>query len=388
VKSFFRVSVCLIVLMLGCIVPAAAQEPQPAAPQAQQPAAAPAAPAQQPPATPPQPEGPRIQAPPQIPKVPDVRQPGETGWWLGVTGWFPRQEPVMDKGKDAAFDTATFTRLQGKPKYAGAAELGIAMGLHYSLRISYMSTRASGDFTATQDLHLWDQTYAKGTLVSTDYRLQHGVISFDYLTWPYPVGSRRFRLKTLWQVQYTGIRAGFDAPLLPITDENGFPGVDASGKRGGQWRRVRLAGALLRLGCRCFGQRPLWTLGDSLRSQGLPLQDKYPERVLLQGDALLRLRRSALVFGLAGVRPPSNAISSTVNSRHLPISRSPIRIGPIAVRTSFSTLPPTASIILRTCRLRPSVIVISRYVYLALSRSRSTLAGRVGARRNPYRLSG
>jgi len=92
-----------------------------------------------------------------------------------------------------------------------------------------MDARASGDFTAATDLRLWDQTYAKGTFLSTDYRLQHGKISFDYLTWPYPVESRRFRLKTLWQFQYTGIRAGFDAPKIPITDENGLPFVDASG---------------------------------------------------------------------------------------------------------------------------------------------------------------
>ena len=52
--------------------------------------------------------------------------------------------------------------------------------------------------------------------------------------------------------------------------------------------------------------------------------------------------------------------------------------GPIAVRTSLRTRLPTASIMRRTCRLRPSVIVISRKVELAESRNRFTRAGRVG----------
>ena len=56
---------------------------------------------------------------------------------------------------------------------------------------------------------------------------------------------------------------------------------------------------------------------------------------------------------------------------------SPIVTGPIAVRTSLRTLLPTASIIRRTWRLRPSVIVISRKVELAESLRRFTTAGRV-----------
>ena len=36
-----------------------------------------------------------------------------------------------------------------------------------------------------------DQAYAAGTYVSTNYRLQNFKLSFDYLTWPFPVESRR-----------------------------------------------------------------------------------------------------------------------------------------------------------------------------------------------------
>ncbi len=235
-KSFLRAIMCL-----SWIVTAVAQ--------------------QQPPTTPP-PDAPRPatgiqQAPPPIPKVPDVRQPGETGYFAGIMGWFPKQAPYMDKGKGAAFDTASGTKLQGKPKYADGAEIGIALGLHNALRASYFETRATGDFTAATDLHLWEQTYSKDTLLTTNYRLQSAKISFDYLTWPYPVESRRFRLKTLWQFQYMAIRSGFDAPKLAITDESGFPLVDSSGNpvtyatQGSRW----FMGPELGLGAAYFSGR-------------------------------------------------------------------------------------------------------------------------------------
>src|SRR5581483_11102877 len=72
-------------------------------------------------------------------------------------------------------------------------------------------------------------TYTKGTLVSTNYRVQDVKMSFDYLTWPYPVESRKYRLKTLWQVHYISARTAFDAPQLPLVDSNGNLLVDANG---------------------------------------------------------------------------------------------------------------------------------------------------------------
>jgi hypothetical protein len=170
------------------------------------------------------------QPPPPPPRLPDVRQPGETGWWLGLYSSFPTQHPTFDKGRGAAFTEASRVEMQGKPKYAPGAELGLAVGLHNTLRFSYSDTRASGVIESIPTtLRLWDQTYEAGTYLATSYRLQSGKMSFDYLTWPFPVESRRFRLKTLWQVQWTQIRTSFDAPRKPIFDESGFPIVDAAG---------------------------------------------------------------------------------------------------------------------------------------------------------------
>jgi len=167
--------------------------------------------------------------PPPLPKYPDVRQPGETGFFIGVDAWFPVQGPIIDKGRASTFSDPSLSTLQGKPLYAECAEIGIALGLHNSLHITYFEDRASGNFTNANEIVLWNQTYPAGNLVSTDYKLQNAKISFDYLTWPYPVQNSRFRLKTLWGLQYTAIRTGFDLPLLPTTDSAGNPLVDAQG---------------------------------------------------------------------------------------------------------------------------------------------------------------
>jgi hypothetical protein len=171
-----------------------------------------------------------------------VRQPGETGWWIEVNAWMPTQQPIQAGGHKFAANPVTETgsvvsgtinpyiQLQGTPKLAEGAEVGIAVGLHNALRFSFWETTAQGNVTSVPaNFQAWGQTYEQGTWVSTNYRLQNAKISFDYLSWPYPVESRRFRLKTLWQVQYTGIRTTFDAPKLPLVDTSGAPLVDING---------------------------------------------------------------------------------------------------------------------------------------------------------------
>ncbi len=202
----------------------ASQNPASQTPPATPPTQAPATPQQQQPQS-----GPIVNAIPELPKYPDVRLPGEYGWYIGIDGWTPTQQPTFDKGRNSGVTINSHIVMQGKPKFADGAEFGLALGLHNMLRASYFTTRAAGDFTAPVDTAVFDsQGYAAGTLVSTNYQIQNFKLSFDYLTWPYPVESRRFRLKTLWQLQYTSVKAGFDAPQLPLFDSNGNPLIDLS----------------------------------------------------------------------------------------------------------------------------------------------------------------
>ncbi|MGB7761731.1 MAG: hypothetical protein WBL61_18000, partial [Bryobacteraceae bacterium] len=173
---------------------------------------------------------PNISAPPELPKYPDVRMPGESGIWFGVGGSEPTGKPMFDKGHGSAITDNSSITFQGRPKLGESAEIGFAMGLHNALVVSGFATRAAGDFTAGTALALWSQTYNPGVLISTNYRLQDLKLSFEYLTWPYPVESRHFRLKTLWQVQYVNVVTGFDAPLLPLTTTGGAALIGSNGQ--------------------------------------------------------------------------------------------------------------------------------------------------------------
>jgi hypothetical protein len=132
----------------------------------------------------------------------------------------------------------------GKPKVSPGGEIGIAVGAHNLLRFSGFQAQASGQFTTPIQIQIPGQTYAARTLVSTNYRLFNLRISYEYLTWPFPVESRRFRLRTLWQVQLVKAKNTFNAPNLPTTDSSGNPLVGSSGSfvnyEGGETREVVL----------------------------------------------------------------------------------------------------------------------------------------------------
>jgi hypothetical protein len=147
--------------------------------------------------------------------------PGEAGYFIGLTGWSPYGQPFIDKGRGAFFSDLSLLKIPGRPKIGGpGAEIGIAAGLHNSLRISYFYVKARGDTAAPNDLVLFTQDYSKGDQLTTNYQLQDVKISYEFLTWPFPVGSRKFRLKTLWQMQYIAVRSTFDAPIKSSTPDS------------------------------------------------------------------------------------------------------------------------------------------------------------------------
>jgi hypothetical protein len=158
--------------------------------------------------------------PPAPPKVVDVRMPDETGWYVGLIGWLPIGKPTINKGKAADFDGSSLFTLPGTSKGQPGGEIGVAAGLHNTIRLSYMFAKAAGTTNAPNDLVLFSQAYTKGDQLSTSYKMSNYKISYEYLTWPYPVESRHFRLKTLWQVQYITFRSGYDAPVLSNTPDS------------------------------------------------------------------------------------------------------------------------------------------------------------------------
>jgi hypothetical protein len=163
-----------------------------------------------------------ILAPPPLPKYPDVQMPGETGYYAGIIGWLPYGTPIVDKGHAANWSGLSYFHLPGTPKIMPSGEIGLALGLHNSLDFSYFSTKASGSTTAPAAAVLFTQAYNKGDRLATTDTIRDAKLSFAYLTWPYPVESRHFRLRTLWQVHYLQVKSNYDAPVRSVTpDSNG-----------------------------------------------------------------------------------------------------------------------------------------------------------------------
>ena len=237
-KNSLNAVVCLCLLSLLCISPGRAQGPEgtppPRTPPAQGPEGTPTPAPQGPQGTPeraapqpgetpaPQPRTSIIQAPPPLPKFPDVQMPGETGYYAGIIGWLPYGAPILDKGHAANWSGLSYFHLPGTPKITPSAEIGLALGLHNSLNLSYFSTKASGSVTAPGAVVIFGESYNKGDLLATTNKVQDLKLSFAYLTWPYPVESRHFRLRTLWQVHYLWVSSNYDAPIRSVTpDSNG-----------------------------------------------------------------------------------------------------------------------------------------------------------------------
>jgi len=148
--------------------------------------------------------------------------PGEAGYSIGLIGWLPVGHPFVDKGHAADFTGLSKLELAGTSKGAPGAEIGIAAGRHNSLRISYFQSKQSGNTVAPNNLVIFSQAYNQGDILSTNSKLTDVKVSYEYLTWPFPVEARHFRLKTLWQVQYISMKSIYDAPVRSGTpDANG-----------------------------------------------------------------------------------------------------------------------------------------------------------------------
>lgn len=215
--------VCLVALC--CAAPLAAQQPPET--QAPPPQAAPPGGAQ--PSSDETPVLPGKLPLPPLPDTVDIRMPGERGVALGLGGWSPTAKVTILKGRGAATAYPGNLDLNSNQRFGENADISIAAGLHNILHITAETSKASGSTTAPSNLVLWNRFYYAGNYITTAYRLRHLKVSFDYLSWPYPVKTSGFRLRSLWQVQYVDAQTTFNAPRNSTVDANGNPLVNANG---------------------------------------------------------------------------------------------------------------------------------------------------------------
>lgn len=137
-------------------------------------------------------------------------------YWLTPAQPKLRNGDAVPQGGNANLDFARNNR-QAVP----GVTLSLPAGSNHTLRFSYFRTQGQGNTTSPGDLAIFDTVYEPGDYLSTGYTLQNAKISFDYLSWPFPVNFRSIRIKTLWEMQFTTIRYTLNAPLKPTEDDKG-----------------------------------------------------------------------------------------------------------------------------------------------------------------------
>jgi hypothetical protein len=157
----------------------------------------------------------------QNPSVSDLPYTGN-GVSLTLFYWLTKSHPSMGTGSQNFNTTPSNLSTLGDNKSAPGFIASFPAGKENSIRISYFRIQGDGDTTTPMAVNIYGADFNPGDYLATGYTIQNAKISLDYLSWPFPLKSAKFRVKTLWEVQATWIHASVDAPLR--TGE-----VDASG---------------------------------------------------------------------------------------------------------------------------------------------------------------
>ncbi len=195
---------------------------QPPAPQ-QQPAQPPAAtPAPPPPATPARPQVQQTPAPASPPGIQERDTGGdvlsfEPFFWLTT-----QTPPLLRLGHFSNGQTNSGElKFPGRSKFGYGGVVTVPTGKENSLQFSYFRIQGQGTRTDSQALTLFGNNFAAGDFYATTYLLQNLKLSWNYLTFPYPSRGAKFRVKTLWELQYMWVNSTIYAPY----DINAIPTV-------------------------------------------------------------------------------------------------------------------------------------------------------------------
>jgi hypothetical protein len=183
-----------------------AQEPPPQQPPpAQQPTA---------PGTPPTVK-PTVQMPPTPPKPPvsKDRDTGGDALSIEALGWYTTSSPTIKPGHTVTVTDGGDLHFPGKSKYAEGVILSVPTTRENSLEFTIFQAKGQGNKVLTSTQNYFGNDFFVGDTLASNWRVRAMKLSWNYLTYPYPSNGAKFRVKTLWEVQYANIKTGYDAPL-------------------------------------------------------------------------------------------------------------------------------------------------------------------------------
>jgi len=198
----------LAALLLGVVIPLAVsaqqQQPQPQTPAERQAAQTPAAAPMQPNAA----------------RIPDYPEPRTLTiglfYWLAIPG-----DGIDLKTGKQAFDMETLENFGGHHKAPGLY-ISVPVTRTGEIKFEGWIGKGDGNQTAKDTLDLFNTTFNPGDYLATQYQIKAGKLYYDDLLWPYKFPVSKFRLKSLWEVQWISVSTTIDAPLVSgTTDSSG-----------------------------------------------------------------------------------------------------------------------------------------------------------------------
>ena len=156
-------------------------------------------------------------AKPAEPAKPDKdapADPSDEGLSFGLFYWYAPMHPHMRNGEGASATASPSTLdYPNKNQPAPGAMLSIPAGKYNSLRISYFRSKGPwSTTTAATPVQFFGSSFNKGDALSVGYTLQIGKVSWDYMSWPFPIQNSTFRIKTLFEAQYIHFQTSVNGP--------------------------------------------------------------------------------------------------------------------------------------------------------------------------------
>lgn len=139
-------------------------------------------------------------------------------WSIGAFYWLNQGTAKIIAGSASTNAAAQTLPLGDANKRAPGIMITTPAGKYNRLEISVFEAKGNGNTVAPVDLSFAGNSYPKGDLMATQFRIRTAKVSWNYLTYPSPPQNAKFRFKTLWEVQYVAARSTLDAPL----DNNTF----------------------------------------------------------------------------------------------------------------------------------------------------------------------
>lgn len=164
-------------------------------------------------------------SPPQSPQAPPAQAsknavpdyPEPRTLTIGAFYWLTQggTQPSLNTGR-LAIDYETIKDL-GKPKKSPGIQASIPITRTGELKLEYSRAKGDGNQTAPAVLDIFNTGFNKGDYLATQYQMQHAKLYLDDLLFPHKFPVAKFRLKSLWEVQWVQIKTTVDAPYLAGT---------------------------------------------------------------------------------------------------------------------------------------------------------------------------